>query len=309
MINSTQTHNLPEEILTWVIQSVDPYATVLEIHALLGGTSSNMYDIALQTTQGTQHFVLRLVRNKEWLEEEPDLALHEANSLSCAFQHELPSPQIIAYDEKGKICGAPAVLMTKLNGSVVLQPKNEKMWVDGLAKSLVQIHKIEANDFPWHYYTYTNMKEIETPTWSSIPEKWSHVIDYVRHSRPSTKTCFIHRDYHPANVLWENGTVSGIVDWINACRGPAGIDVGHCRVDLAQLHGVKTANIFLEAYQNHAGHDFVYDPYWDILSVLDILFGPPMVFSGWKALGVTNLTDAQMAERLDEYILSLIKRI
>jgi aminoglycoside phosphotransferase (APT) family kinase protein len=308
-MNPKQTYELSDKTLSWVIQSVDPYATVHSIQSLYGGTSSLIYDITLQTSKGFECFVLRLVQNKEWLEEEPDLALHEANSLSCAFRHGLPSPQIIAYDEKGKACGAPAVLMTKLNGSVILQPQQEKRWIDGLAKNLVHIHNIDAPDFPWHYYTYTNVNKIETPTWSSIPDKWNFSIEYVQNSRPSAKTCFIHRDYHPANVLWENDSVSGIVDWINACRGPAGIDVGHCRVDLAQLHGVQTADNFLEAYLLHSGHNFVYDPYWDILSVLDILFGSPTVFSGWKALGVTNLTDEQMEDRLDQYILSLIKRI
>lgn len=51
------------------------------------------------------------------------------------------------------------------------------------------------------------------------------VFDFVREPRPQVKPCFIHRDYHPTNILWVDDKVSGVVDWVNACRGPAGIDI------------------------------------------------------------------------------------
>src|SRR5690606_26068046 len=96
---------------------------------------------------------------------------------------------------------------------------------------------------------------------------------------------------------------------LNACKGPAGIDVGHCRVDMAQLHGVEYSDAFLTAYQKHAGELFLYDPYWDLIALIDILFGPPEVYLGWPALGVKGLTNEIIAHRLDEYMLSLLKRI
>ncbi|WP_407703051.1 phosphotransferase [Virgibacillus tibetensis] len=34
---------------------------------------------------------------------------------------------------------------------------------------------------------------------------------YCKRPVPCHSECFIHRDYHPANVLWKNDTVSGIV--------------------------------------------------------------------------------------------------
>ncbi|MWC29410.1 hypothetical protein [Paenibacillus sp. MMS18-CY102] len=41
----------------------------------------------------------------------------------------------------------------------------------------------------------------------------------------------------------------------------------------------------------------------------DFLYGPPAVYPGWTAFGVTGLTDALMAERADEYMNSLLKRL
>ncbi|GGG15130.1 phosphotransferase family protein [Paenibacillus abyssi] len=131
-------------------------------------------------------------------------------------------------------------------------------------------------------------------------------FEIVKGPQPVYKPCFIHRDYHPANVLWQQRQVSGVVDWVNSCRGPAGIDIGHCRFNLAQLHGVHAADAFLEAYRRHAGSAYRHDPYWDLLSLVNILFGPPEVYEGWTALGVSGLTDQLMAERLDAYLASLI---
>nr|AIA18022.1 Phosphotransferase enzyme family [uncultured bacterium] len=125
---------------------------------------------------------------------------------------------------------------------------------------------------------------------------------------PETALRFIHRDYHPVNVLWQEGKVSGVVDWANACRGPAGVDLGHCRVELAQLYDVATADAFLEKYQRLAGAEFSYQPYWDILALFDILFGPPQVYPGWPAFGFTGLTEQILMERLDLYLLSLLER-
>lgn len=155
--------------------------------------------------------------------------------------------------ETGSTCGMPAVLMTRLQGSVVLRPEHIDPWLDGLA----------------HGRTFRSCG--------------TRPFDIVKQSRPKARECFIHRDYHPANLLWTHHTVSGVVDWINACRGPAGIDLGHCRVNLAQLFDVPTADAFLSAYQRHAGTTFLYDPYWDLLSLIDILFGPPTVYLGWTA--------------------------
>ncbi|MBL5777794.1 aminoglycoside phosphotransferase family protein, partial [Bacillus sporothermodurans] len=141
------------------------------------------------------------------------------------------------------------------------------------------------------------------------PELWGAVFDFVREPRPQVKPCFIHRDYHPTNILWVDDKVSGVVDWVNACRGPAGIDIGHCRLNLAMLFGVSTADEFLSAYEKLAGYSFSYHPYWDLLSLIDILFGSPEVYPGWIAFGVTNLTDQMMVDRLDQYMKSLLKKI
>lgn len=300
---------LSEEVLTWVISTVGADAQVRLINRLKGSTSSVLHHISLQVGEMVKEVVVRQFDNRQWLEEEPDLAIHEAGSLGLANKLKVPAPEIIAYDTHGNDCGVPAVLMTMLEGTVELMPNNRIEWVNGLAEALVKVHAVNAGDFPWIYFTYNNVSQLEIPTWSSVPQAWEKVIGIVQGPRPKVDECFIHRDYHPANVLWKDGEVSGVVDWVNACRGPAGIDIGHCRLNIALLYDVATADNFLEAYQEHAGEPFIYDPYWDLLSLIDVLFGSPEVYPGWAAFGVTGLTDQMMEERMDAYAVSLLKRV
>ena len=135
-----------------------------------------------------------------------------------------------------------------------------------------------------------------------IPE---FVRDYVK----TGKVRFIHRDFHPSNLLWQNGQVSGVVDWVNGCRGPAGIDVAWCRHNLANLHGVAVADDFLGAYIEAAGSEFDYDPHWDLMTVVELLPGPPRMYDGWRASGIAPISSAIMRERVDAYIASVVARL
>ena len=94
---------------------------------------------------------------------------------------------------------------------------------------------------------------------------------------------------------------------LGECVQRAGVDIGHCRLNLAQLYGTETADRFLEAYMQHAD-GFSYRTYWDILALTDILDGPPMVYPGWETFGMTGLTDELIRQRLDAYLLSLLSR-
>ena len=176
---------------------------------LPGSTSSILYEV--KTDNST--IVLRQFDNEEWLLEEPDLVQHEAASLQHASASGLPAPSLIAFDETGEASGLPSVLMTKVEGKVELLPDDFNKWTDGLAKILAAIHRITANDFPWVYASYTNRDESKSRNGrrNEICGRL-HLTDYTRR-QPEFRETFIHRDFHPTNVLWLDNEVSRIVDW------------------------------------------------------------------------------------------------
>ena len=64
-------------------------------------------------------------------------------------------------------------------------------------------------------------------------------------------------------MLWQDGAVTGIVDWASARIGAPGVDVGHCRWNLARALGQDAADRF-PALAGADGHH----PYWDVVAAL-----------------------------------------
>lgn len=63
----------------------------------------------------------------------------------------------------------------------------------------------------------------------------------------------LHGDYQHFNVVWRDGHLSGVIDWPLGGAGNRGLDVGHCRLNLAVLFGVDAAMTFLDRYEAVAG--------------------------------------------------------
>ncbi len=78
----------------------------------------------------------------------------------------------------------------------------------------------------------------------------------------------LHRDFHPGNVLWRYGRVSGVVDWLGACAGPAAADVAHCRVNLLTM-GAEAAERFTVSWERVAGT--AYHPWGNVVTIVGFL--------------------------------------
>ena len=282
---------------------------VIAVAVLPGATSSLLHSVEVDGPGGRRSLVLRRFVNQKWVEAEPDVAVREGMSLQHATRAGLPAPELVGLDADGEHCGVPATLVARLDGSVVLEPTDQKQWLRGLAETAARIHRVDAAGFRWKYRRYNEGATLTLPRWSKQQEAWAKAIEIVEGPPRSYSECFVHRDYHPSNVLWQNDRVSGVVDWVNGCRGPAGIDVAWCRHNLANLHGISVADGFLTAYVAEAGSEFQYDPYWDLMSVVELLPGPPSMYEGWRASGVRSISNAVMRERVDEYVASIVSRL
>lgn len=298
---------LSHNVRSWIETAAG--GRVTSVAVLPGATSSAVHRVDVESNGKPRSLLLRRFTNSEWVRAEPDVAVREATSVQHATRAGLPAPELVATDRDGSYCGVPATLVTFLPGEVMLGPSEKNEWIKGLALAAARIHRVDAAGFRWKYRRYNDRDSLQVPRWSQHPEAWRKAIDVVQGPAPSYRECFVHRDYHPSNVLWMNGRVSGVVDWVNACRGPAGIDVAWCRHNLANLHGVSVADDFLAAYIEAAGKEFVYDPCWDLMSVVELLPGPPSMYEGWRAVGVPNISNAVMRDRVDLYVASVVARL
>jgi aminoglycoside phosphotransferase (APT) family kinase protein len=235
----------PRQALAWC-------GNVTRVIPLEGGTSSAVHQVELE--DGTQLVLRRYVR-QDWLEEEPDIAIREATALQIATP--LPAPRLVKVDPDGSEAGAPAVLMTRLEGTHDWRPDLEQ-----LAALLPRIHALDPRGLP--AYAPYSLKSRTPPAWTSNPGVWRQAFALFDAPPPPHATTLIHRDFHPGNVLWQGGRPTGIVDWPNASAGAPHADVGHCRWNLADTQGIEAADAFLRA----TGHAGDYHPYWDIVASL-----------------------------------------
>jgi aminoglycoside phosphotransferase (APT) family kinase protein len=97
---------------------------------------------------------------------------------------------------------------------------------------------------------------------------WERAAEISREPPPRLPQVLVHRDFHPGNVLWRRGAVSGVVDWQGACTGPAAADVAHCRVNLLGF-GDGAAQRFTAMWQQAAGA--AYHPWGDIVTIIGFL--------------------------------------
>lgn len=304
--------DLTPSAVRWIEQSLGKGRRVESAEAAEDATSSTVYFLTVgsgrrrpsATSRGS--YVLRLFTNREWLAAEPDLPIHEARALEAAGAAGLPAPRLVAYTEDRDACGAPALLMTRLAGRVRLRPRRLDEWVEEMAVKLAEIHRNQAEGFPWEYSSWTDEKALMPPAWTSEPELWREAIAARQSGPPGARPCFVHRDYHPLNLLWGEGRISGIVDWVNACRGPAGVDLAHCRGNLVQMHGIEAGDLLLEAYRRVVP-GYEHHSYWDVDWVLGTLPDPEF-YRPWLRHGLSQPAQPLVRRRIEEYLASILTR-
>jgi aminoglycoside phosphotransferase (APT) family kinase protein len=226
---------------------------------------------------GACRFVLRRFVDAEWLGREPDLAAREAEALALLEATPLATPPLIAVDKTAEHCDVPAVLMSRVPGRPSAAPDDLDGFVGRLAEPLPIVHEtaLPASaaipDYRPYYLEEARRGELRPPAETRARSSWERAIEVHAAPPPSgERAVFLRRDYHPGNILWQHGLVTGIVDWVNASRGPIDADVAHCRVNLAVAYRPHAADRFLAAHRALTGARD-YHPYWDVVVAVGML--------------------------------------
>jgi aminoglycoside phosphotransferase (APT) family kinase protein len=308
MPGAIETSDFNENARAWLTQTTGIASSDLYIEKMKGSSSSSIFLVRHASDETAAKFVLRVLDNEKWLAEEPDILVHDAAALTEAQKIGVTAPQCVAYSEENIGFGAPALLMSHLTGRIELLPADFAAWIEAQARTLARIHAHQAEGFPWQYETWVNREYLTVPAWTTKPDVWQRALDFWLAGAPAYAPSFLHRDYHPVNLLWEGDQISGVVDWVNACWGPAGVDIGHCRANLICMYGLDAANQFLAAYQN-AAPDYVYDPYWDVDTVFDGLLPAPEFYVPWLDFGLEFIPPETLQARLDAYLESVMRHV
>jgi aminoglycoside phosphotransferase (APT) family kinase protein len=259
---------------------------MLRVERLPGASSTAVH--RLRFPDGTS-LVLRRYVWPGFLDAEPIAPQRELDALVFASGHNLPVPDVIAADVTGDDIGdgVPAILMTFLRGRALASPNPVR-----LADVAATVHAVDPSGFGHDYFPWFDDLPLRPPSNARLPRLWERALEVRVTGMPSYRPVFIHRDFHPGNVLWRKGRCMGIVDWANACGGPAGCDVATCHGNLIDWAGLDVADEFVAEYEALTGEP--HHPYWEIASVLE--HGP----SPWTTADI-----AESERRLDRALAAL----
>ncbi|WLQ33596.1 phosphotransferase [Streptomyces castrisilvae] len=287
------------------------------VERLRGGWTSEMRRLCIEGPGGSGHLVLRSFVKPFYVRHADGLLSREAEILRLLGATDVPAAALVDVDATATDCDHPSLLMTLLPGAVRLDDRGAERRADLLAEQLVRIHRVEvsADTRPRAWQAWTSPERVTPPQQTARPELWQRAVDVIRQDPPAFRPCFLHRDFHPGNVLFEgerdDARVSGVVDWVETSWGPADLDVAHCSTALALLHGVSLGMTFADRYAAAGGRLAERDAahlYWRVIDALAFAPDAEKVAVPWRELGRTDLTPVLLSSRLEDYLRALFDR-
>lgn len=299
--------------LAWVSRHLEVGERIVATEALHGGITAEMRRLTLGTRDGgTRDLVLRTFVD---VEDAEDSLNREAGALTLLTGASVPAPELVAVDPTAAQCEHPSLLMTHLPGRTFLDDEGLETRLPLLARQLVAIHVMRPAERPREYVALTTADTVVTPKGADAAA-WAAAIDVIRKPAPPYEGRFLHRDFHPGNVLFDlpprrsaGARITGVVDWAGASWGPADLDVAHCSTNLALLHGPAWGLGFAEAYEEAGGVLAAAASerlYWRVRDGLAFSEDLRLVAQAWREAGRTELTTRAVEERLDAYVTALM---
>jgi aminoglycoside phosphotransferase (APT) family kinase protein len=269
-------HTAPDAAArVWVERCVGPGARLVRVRRLGGGIAMATDAVWVRRPDGeVAEVVLRRWLRPGWRDEEPELTPeHEAAILGLVGRSPVPVPRVLAVDADGEACGAPALLLERMPGTTTRWGRPpSRTAIEALGTMLAAIHRVDGGlrSVAVPFAPFAVMDRVGPPPASHRPELWRRAIETVGGDPPAGPSAFLHRDFHPGNVLWRGSRLSAVLDWTLASWGPPAADLGHLLVNLGADWTPAVADAAREAFAR-AGGDLTGGAWWDVRMTLDWL--------------------------------------
>jgi aminoglycoside phosphotransferase (APT) family kinase protein len=241
--------------LTRIAELAGPHATVAAVRKLAGGSHARTH--LIRTVTPEREVVLREFPVGD------DAAKREVRVLTALAGLGGLAPQLLASDLHGDWSEFPSVVISRMPGSANVRPTDPYEWAAELGRALA---RIQATDparlagFPSLFGRKAGSRDaLAGPAAEYVAANWDRIVE-----SPNVLT---HFDFYSGNAVWDGDSLTGVVDWCGGLIGPAGFDVGWCRLDLYLLYDESVADAFLTAYESVRGSTFEHCRLWDLYAL------------------------------------------
>ncbi|MEU7740995.1 aminoglycoside phosphotransferase family protein [Nonomuraea sp. NPDC049158] len=275
--------------LAWAARIAGTNATVREVRALAGGTHAGTHLIRMADPDF--ELVMRRYADGD------DAANREAHVLTALDGLGGLAPRLLDADPSGERFGEPAVLISRLPGRADIMPADSLPWAERLGRALARIHAAPLARMAGFRDVIDDIPRIASRADGPVRERWADLAVEPR--------VLTHFDYWSGNVLWEDGELTGVVDWSGASLAPRGFDVGWCRLDLVLLYGAHVADAFLLAYEDAAGVRVPHRELWDLFALQRSHGNVVDWVPNYRDLGRIDLTGQELSDRHGAWLVTM----
>lgn len=213
------------------------------------------------------------------------------------------APVWLGGDPDGRWSGSPTSLVSCLDGRPDIAPTDPTKWARELGRALAAVHAVPTErlaELPSVFDRSGGPRQTLAGLLAAeVRSRWSEIV-----ASPEVLT---HGDYWSGNVVWRSGRLTGIVDWSGGARGPRGLDLGWCRLDLVLLFDEQIADDFLAAYEAAAGQP-VEIRLWDCWAAARSHEAVASWAPNYLPLGRADLDEDELRHRHARWTARLLER-
>lgn len=301
-----------------LVAELIPGARVVRARRLRGGIGTLMHLVEVDDGGERRRLTLRRLNQPQW-GMDTELARKEWDVLARLRGTDVAAPEPIWLETTGERFGVPTMLLDHLPGRPVLAPDDPAVWADGIASALASIHAVEvdriADVLPAESREERMLRhlaeELTDAETTGAAIDVATVVGIVLDRLPGVQTRrrLTHGDFHAGNVLWSDGTVSGVLDWPAARIGDPRADLAYLRLDTTLILGEDAAEAVLAAYERTTGAPVDDIALWDLLAVTTALPEPVRWLPGWLDLGRVDLDEDTIRRRFERFVAEALRRV
>jgi aminoglycoside phosphotransferase (APT) family kinase protein len=201
-------------------------------------------------------------------------------------------PRLLDSDVDAAQTVRPWVLISRLPGNAEITPRSPEIWAGQLGQVLARLHATPPTRYAALHSVLerdgASRADLHGPAAATVGGHWDRISTAPR--------VLTHYDFWSGNVLWNDGVLSGVVDWTGGGSGPAGLDVGWCRLDLYLLYDEQIADVFLASYQAATG-TVTDSRLWDLWALARSFTTVESWEGNYRPLGRDDLTASELRRR------------
>jgi len=166
-----------------------------------------------------------------------------------------------------------------------------------MAEQLARVHAVDIRDLG---FLPTQVGRVSAGFVAQLAQsaEQRHAWEMLQAGYPPVlrnSTVLLHGDYWPGNLLWQEGELTGVIDWEDAKLGDPLADLANTRLEVLWVFGQQAMADFTALYCSLTAVDCSQLPWWDLWVALRA--APKL--SGW---GLPAPMAKKMRDLLEQFI-------